>query len=599
MSKLSNITEILNNLSEEELIEVLAQVDPVSFAEHTRILRGEPFSLKDRKYLHDIYRDESKKVILVKGRQVEGSETTLNLILGFLAKNPYTTALHCFPRQQQAETFSKTRLNTSIAESPYLNGWECKQGSQLVLRKFEKINKAKKKVEYNYYALTGTFAGGSAESGDSVRGLSTDLIAFDELQDMEAESLPTIIEGQSHSKFKRQLLLGTPKFTNDGLWKNWEVSDMKEWFVKCPNCGEEIAITYDTILNAGDDLSPVWYYGCTKCGTELNRRLGYWKSTNENCRVGYSGYHLTQLIVPWITAEEIKEKEVDPNYSRRRFMNEVLGLAYVGDDVPLTESMLKECMTDYALGDIRYCSSVYVGCDWGKNGSYCTVMNEKGKLVDLFESHHVDSRQHPVEIARYLARYKGRIRRCVVDFGPDLAYFNNFRDSLKEFGIHTDVYACKYMTPPQSTEEKWNDNDKMVNVGRSEIIETLIDRVTRQNIHLPAKSQEDIRMKKFITHCCNMASETNQTSSGNQFIQFISLGDDHYMHSTIYAILASKGATPEAIGSSADSFSNPRKDRNDTKLHRNSKFVEPKYVQNRTGDKYRNQNRVRKARRHR
>lgn len=96
MSKLSNIAEILNNLSEEELIEVLAQVDPVSFAEHTRILRGEPFSLKDRKYLHDIYRDESKKVILVKGRQVEGSETTLNLILGFLAKThtllPYTVS---------------------------------------------------------------------------------------------------------------------------------------------------------------------------------------------------------------------------------------------------------------------------------------------------------------------------------------------------------------------------------------------------------------------------------------------------------------------------------------------------------------------------
>lgn len=66
----NNISEILANLSEEELIEVLAQIDPVSWCERVRVLRGEPFSLKDRKYLHDIYRDNNNTLVLLKGRQV-------------------------------------------------------------------------------------------------------------------------------------------------------------------------------------------------------------------------------------------------------------------------------------------------------------------------------------------------------------------------------------------------------------------------------------------------------------------------------------------------------------------------------------------------
>lgn len=521
----------------------------------------------------------------------------MNLILSFLAKNPYTTALHCQPRAQQAENFSKTRLTTAISESKYLSNWVAKEGSQLMLRKFEKPNKEKKKIEYNYYALTGIFASGGAESGDSIRGLSTDLVAFDEAQDMDGDALPTILEGMSHSNFKHKLILGTPKFTHDTLWKNWESSDKKEWFVHCDCCDEDVMITYDTILDDGSDPNePHWYYGCPKCGKELNRRLGFWKPTNTE-KSKASGYHLTQLIVPWITAGEIKEKEADPNYSKRRFMNEVLGLAYVGDDLPITESKLIDCSkgNNNAFGD-RRSENLYVGCDWGKNGSYCTIVDNKGNLVDLFSTHDKDSRKHPMQIASFLKTYKSGIRRIVVDFGPDLAYFNNMRDFCRQYGIYAPVYACKYMTPPQSTEEHWNENDKMVNVGRSEIIEVLIDMIDRQKLQLPRLSMREPRMRTFITHCCNIASELNSNNSGNQFIQFISLGDDHYLHSTIYALLATKGAIPNVISSSVEHFVNPRKDRTVTKKHSNT-FMSPIRSTTRVGRRAESQRRVRKGRR--
>ena len=61
---ISALEEALSSMSQEEFIEILSEVDPVSWTEHSRILKGEPFSFKDRGYLHDIYRDEHHQHIL-------------------------------------------------------------------------------------------------------------------------------------------------------------------------------------------------------------------------------------------------------------------------------------------------------------------------------------------------------------------------------------------------------------------------------------------------------------------------------------------------------------------------------------------------------
>lgn len=557
-----NIAEILNNLSEEDLIDVLAQIDPVSWCEHVRTLRGEPFSLKDRKYLHDIYRDRCRTIVLLKGRQVEGTELTLNLILSFLAKNPYTTALHLQPRSQQAERFSKTRLSTAIAESKHLSEWESQQGSQLMLRKFERINKETKKVEYNYYALAGTMTSGSAEGGDAVRGLSTDMVALDEAQDMVADDLPTILEGMSHSKFKNKLILGTPKFTNDALWKNWEVSDMKEWFVPC-ECGYETMVRYDCIIDDGTDpIKPHYIYACDKCGKELDRRAGYWKPTNDNWTGDVSGYHLSQLIVPWITADEVKQKEADPNYSKRRFMNEVLGLAFVGEDMPMTVEQLKECTkgNDEKLGVPVLGERLFAGCDWGTNGSYCFVISDKYRLVDLFECHNKDTRTHPTYFAERLKKYRHSLSKIVCDYGSDVAYFYGLTEKCKENGIFAPVYACQYRTPPQTTEESWNEKTMVVSVGRSEIFEKGIDLINRCVVQIPQRSWEDEKVQKFVSHACNMATETRSTNAGVEFLLFIPLGDDHYWHCFMYSLLAMGNVPPPAMGTVSSGFVNQRRD---------------------------------------
>lgn len=69
-ASLSSLEEMLSKLSNEEILDLLAESDSVLWCERFRTLRGEPFSLRERKHLWDVYRDKSKKIVLLKSRQI-------------------------------------------------------------------------------------------------------------------------------------------------------------------------------------------------------------------------------------------------------------------------------------------------------------------------------------------------------------------------------------------------------------------------------------------------------------------------------------------------------------------------------------------------
>ena len=101
------LEQALATLTENDIEEILAAVDPVSWIESRRILKGQPFSFKDRDYLLQPYRDEYQNIIFMKGRQVEMSEFSMNWLLHKLDAHPYTVGLHAFPRAAQAQKFAK------------------------------------------------------------------------------------------------------------------------------------------------------------------------------------------------------------------------------------------------------------------------------------------------------------------------------------------------------------------------------------------------------------------------------------------------------------------------------------------------------------
>lgn len=540
-------------------MDILCQIDPVSWTETRRILKGQPFSFYNRDYLLQPYRDNYQDIIFMKGRQVEMSEFSMNWMLRKLDEHPYTSGLHAFPRANQALKFSKQRLDSAIKDSEYLKHWYDDRNSEMVMRRFEKDENERNLKPHNFYILGGTWESRKDTVGDASRGVTLDFIVYDERQDHPNDVETVLGEGASHSEFKQTLTLGTPKLPGIQFDQQWEASDKLYWFVTCEHCGRKAPITMDNILDSGDDEIG-YYYGCPHCRSPLNRNNGEWMATNPQKRPQYRGYHINQLMVAWLSPNEIMKKRMSTTYPKRRFYNEVLGESYGGDDIPITIAMMEECTkNNYRLGDTNN-EPLFAGIDWGAK-SWCYVQNKEHRLIDCYIAGESDPRQHAKSIARFLAKYKSQIKKVVNDAGPDITRHNNLADELKLLGVTNQVFACYYATPPAKTEISWNEKEHIVTVGRSEAIEQVIDEIHDGRLILPG---EDISLDKvdlLIEHFTNIAAEKATTKSGNQYIMYVNTGPDHFLHAKIYADVASGGAIYKPLGNSAAPIVNTRREK--------------------------------------
>ena len=594
----TSLEQALQSLTEGDVRDILADIDTVSWIESRRILKGQPFSFKDRDYLLQPYRDEYQNIIFMKGRQVEMSEFSMNWLLHKLDAHPYTVGLHTFPRAAQAQKFAKQRLQSAIMDSEYIKNWNDAHNSEQVMRKFLKEKDDKGLQPYNFYILGGTWESRKDTVGDAARGISLDFVVYDERQDHPDDVETVIGEGASHSEYKQTLTLGTPKLPGIQFDQQWEASDKHYWFVKCEHCGYEAPLTMDNIMDSGQfDDEPDWYYGCPHCRKPLIRTNGRWMATNPQKRPEFRGYHINQLMVCWLTAEEIMKKKNSTAYSRRRFYNEVLGESYGGDDIPITIAMMEECgKNEFKLGQLGDNERIYCGIDWGAQ-SYLWIHNKHHRLIDLYIADQSDPREHPKALARHIAKYKKYVKKVVCDAGPDITRFYSLRDELKELGVTNQVYACYYATPPAKTDIQWDDKKMIVTVGRSEAIDKVIDEVSDTNLTLPGYDLQNEKVDMAIEHFTNIAAEKAETKSGNAFIIYVNTGPDHFLHAKIYADIASGGAEYLPAGGSAPCISNPRQQFTRTKSGiyvpqtlSNGKFATNAAPRNRTS-KHRNKRR--------
>ena len=556
---MSELEQALGQLSQDDFNEIISNVDPVVWTETNRILKGQPFSFKGRDYLLQPYRDNYQDLIFYKGRQVEMSEFSMNWLMRKLHEHPYTAGLHAFPRDNQAHKFAKQRLDSAIKDSKKISAWYVKDESEQMMRKFIDLSAPGDLKPYNFYILGATWESRKDTVGDASRSISLDFIVYDERQDHPDDVETVLGEGASHSSFGHTITLGTPKLPGTQFDQQWESSDKNFWYVTCDHCGRSTPITMDNILETGNDNGDAYYYGCPHCKAPINRLNGKWMPTNPQKRPPYRGYHINQLMVCWITADKIMKK-----------YNNVLGFAYGGDDVPITQPMMMACtQNEYKLGDICE-SAVYAGIDWGAS-SYCVLQSKTKmghKLVDIMIASDQDSRQHPKKIARFLAKYKPHVKRVVCDAGPDIAKFYALRDELKRLGVTTNVWACYYSNPPAKVKVQWNDNERIVTVGRSEAIDVIIDEIHDTNFIIPGKDKGLEKVGTLIDHFTNISAVKSKTQAGVEFIIYQDTGPDHFLHAKLYSDVASRNGSSIVLGASAPPMAKPRNNTMGMDMHK-------------------------------
>jgi len=562
--------EGLSSLGEADYKEVISEFDSIAWIETNRTIKGRPFSFDKRNYLLDIYRDESRHLIIYKGRQVEMTEFAINWCLWKLWKHPYTAALHTFPRDKQVLRVSKQRIQPAIKDSKKLTAWKSPESDQRMI-KFEKMaNPDTGLIPYNFLVMGGTWEGAGGEAGDAARGLTIDFTVYDERQDHPNDVEAVVGEAMSHSEFKKSLTLGTPKLPGTQFDEEWESSTKQFWMNTCEHCGMVQTMTMENILKcdehkieliiAGEDQE--YYYGCRRCFKPINRVDGFWKETNPQRRAPYSGYHISQLIVSWISAQEIMDKYISVKYTKRKFFNEVLGLAYGGDDIPITqEAMNKLYKNDYGLYDHEN-EKLYVGIDWGKTSWIWVQKKTENGIQPIMIDYCDDKRtnKHASIFAQKLKPYAQYIKCVVNDAGPDITRHQTLGEELVKIGIHAPVYACYYAQPPAKVDTKFNDKEGIVSAGRSEYIEMVSKEIETEQLILPGKLKDTPIMTLVDTHFTCLSSERIKRDNGQEFIIYHNSGDDHLLHAKIYCNVAMMSDVDlQHVGSSASNFQNNNK----------------------------------------
>jgi len=517
------------NMPKNESVQVLPSV----FAESTYLLDGRPFRLTDRHYLKPIYDGDIEEGMIMSGRQVEKSTTESTHMANYTLLIPYFKALYFAPLTDQVRTFSRERIGRLYdysQENVIKKDFIDKNNAQAVMLK-EFSNGS---VNYFKHCF---------ELGDNIRGITVNGIWGDEIQDIHIDALPVIKETQAHAleagaKMRVTWYTGTPKTYSNTIQQYWDKSTQNEWVVKCSHCGK-----YQ--IMGVKNLSPRAFL-CVKCQMELERLSiinGRWYALQTGKKL--QGFRISQLMVPWIRADDIWEKYT--TYSSEKFHNEVLGRSYENAEKPFNPLILAQISNNdlrlYPRAENVFANTKnFMGIDWGKGEKSFTVVTIfshsplTGKFQMLYckryqTSQELDPDYQVRDISNLMVIFK--VCYCIADWGFGFVQYKKLQQS---FGAR--VAAC-YYSFNQKLETKWDPVDQKWVVNRTKVISNYIKSVYSLQVEWPGREKE-IYIWLFDHHLAEQAEYRKSQNGRSEDLMYNHPEGqpDDGMHSCVYAQLA-------------------------------------------------------------
>ena len=337
------------------------QITPMAFAESMYKLEGQPLRFTaGRNYLKAIHNSDIRELLMMTARQVEKSTTVSIKISNNILTKPFSRSLYIAPLNEQVKTFSRGRLDKLFRYSQNDLVRKRYKSSELVDQVFHKefLNGAEVYLRNCY------------EEADNIRGLSTDDICIDEIQDILVDAIPIILETQTRSKNKHRIYTGTPKSLSNTIQQQWDKSSQADWVIRCPHCGKHQLMGVESVTPSGFICRNS---RCKMDIPDIARAMGRWE--HRHPERNFKGYRITQMMVPDISPADIYDKI--ENYPLLRLKNEVLGESHEKADKPFTRNFLVSITNpDFpmmtGIANTPFANTpTFAGIDWGegeKNG---------------------------------------------------------------------------------------------------------------------------------------------------------------------------------------------------------------------------------------
>lgn len=280
-----------------------------------------------QRQIMDVFNDPTVEDIVVMSSSQIGKTECLSCVIAYYIDQDPSPLMIVQPTLEMAQTWSKERLSPMIRDTPALIG---------------KVKNAKSRDSDNTI-LSKVFPNGNltisgANSPASLAGrpkrvvIGDDVDRFPPSAGAEGDPVKLLFKRTTAFWNRKRALFSTPTNQNSRIWKAFQLTDRRYYFVPCPKCGEfqtlkwkdkvtgKYRVKWDKDKN-GKPLPHTAYYECEHCEAHLTDadiiwmvRRGEWRATA--AFNGKAGFHINELYSPWVklseTVENFLESHKDP-----------------------------------------------------------------------------------------------------------------------------------------------------------------------------------------------------------------------------------------------------------------------------------------------
>ena len=493
--------------------------------------------LHHRPFLKQPARDQHKHKVYEKGRQVGVTELSASEVFHFLATHPGTKWLTTFPRDRQLNDFSNTRVAAAFAESPRMAALAGIPNQVTT-----------KRIGDSFWIFR------SAWEANLGEGVDADGVTLDEKDRMRDKIEFAFKESLKSSRYGFFREVSTPTLPNQGIDIPFRASDQQVWLVKCGTCGLDQEVDWkENIIQVKDfpfgtkELPPESYdFLCRKktCRGKLDRIFtGRWVARHPD-RKHIRGYHIPQLIAPWLSATQIMQDKIDMRFLEL-WLCYICGIPAGGELQMVTDEDFAAISGGYQLfqGRTKDYSQVSVGIDWG-NFNWVVVLgrndiNQRPYVIgiDVFEdtSRELESTEM---VYKYLMQFNPDIVIADAGYGKDRNSY--LLRKLCPTGTEGRFYSQNYNPSPRASRTfvpEWSDPARArVLVDRTIQLKNLARAIKEREFGIPDLTINQVQL--LVRHIKALAPFKELDDDSKEVVETIkSSGDDHLSHALGSAIL--------------------------------------------------------------
>ena len=294
-----------------------------------------------------------EKVVIMAASQVAKSELLMN-VMGYYMDQEPSSIMMVQPTVENAEAFSKERIDPTIQATPVL------KEKMSVAPSEDKGRSRKSSSTIRMKHFTGGYlamVGSNSPSGLASRPIR--VLLCDEIDrfgsTQEGDPLKLAVQRTTNFSNKKIVFVSTPTTEQraDGptIYEEFMKSDQRGFFVTCPHCGKQFEMEWGNVHwsndEQGDLVEDSIRMECPHCNQKVRGNgkpdpylleSGVWIPKNPEART--IGYHLTSLCSPWVELRDLVEEWVDANHKKdkkglQEFINLKLGEPWHEDEADL------------------------------------------------------------------------------------------------------------------------------------------------------------------------------------------------------------------------------------------------------------------------